>query len=204
MGRGVEHRDIIAMQMPSTPDQHRFYAALLYELRAPHPPRASVSVLETLARGLLRQIRPRMLIVDEVHHLLSGSHREQRASMNLLKYLANDQQMSVVLVGTSDARVAMQTDAQMSSRFTPFEIPRWRENDDFRRLLAAFERVLPLRKASNLAEMEIAQFVLRRSGGLTGQVSRLLNQAAELAIADRSEWISLPLLERASRAVAVA
>ena len=50
-----------------------------------------------------------MLIADEVHHLLSGSHREQRASMNLLKYLANDQQMSVVLVGTSDARVAMQT-----------------------------------------------------------------------------------------------
>ena len=65
--------------------------------------------------------------------------------MNLLKYLANDQQMSVVLVGTSDARVAMQTDAQMSSRFAPFEIPRWRENDDFRRLLATFERCRPCR-----------------------------------------------------------
>ena len=27
---GVERRDIVAMQMPATPDQHRFYSALLF------------------------------------------------------------------------------------------------------------------------------------------------------------------------------
>jgi hypothetical protein len=41
------------MQMPATPDQHRFYTALLFELKAPHPPRTSLSVLESLTRGLL-------------------------------------------------------------------------------------------------------------------------------------------------------
>jgi len=197
--RGVERRDIIAMQMPATPDQHRFYTALLFELKAPHPPRTSLSVLESLARGLLRDIRPRMLIVDEVHHLLGGGHREQRASLNLLKYLANDLKLSVVLVGTDDARIALQTDAQMMSRFTPFELPRWRENDEFRRLLSSFERVLPLRNASNLAEAGVARFVLARSAGLTGQVSRLLNDAAEIAIADGAERITVELLEEADR-----
>ena len=44
-----------------------------------------------------------MLIVDEVHHLLAGSHREQRASLNLLKYLANELKICIVAVGTSDA-----------------------------------------------------------------------------------------------------
>jgi hypothetical protein len=39
--RGVERRDLIAMQMPATPDQHRFYTALLFELNAPHSERAS-------------------------------------------------------------------------------------------------------------------------------------------------------------------
>jgi len=62
--RGVEQRDIIAMQMPATPDQHRFYSALLYELNAPFGARASVSALEHLARGLLRQMNPKMLVVD--------------------------------------------------------------------------------------------------------------------------------------------
>jgi hypothetical protein len=78
--------------------------------------------------------------VDEVHHLLAGTYREQRASLNLLKYLANDLQISMVVVGTRDAVLALQTDAQMLSRYTPFEIPRWHESDSLRRLLAAFER----------------------------------------------------------------
>ncbi|WP_414016516.1 hypothetical protein [Burkholderia vietnamiensis] len=45
--------------------------------------------------------------------------------------------------------MALQTDTQMISRYVPFEIPRWRESDGLRRLLAAFERVLPLRKPSD-------------------------------------------------------
>ena len=193
--KGVECRQIIAMQMPATPDQHRFYAALLFELGAPHSMTASLSSLERLARDLLRRIAPCMLIVDEVHHLLAGGHREQRASLNLLKYLANDLKFSVVVVGTSDALLALETDAQMRSRFTPFEIPRWRECDEFRRLLSAFERVLPLRKASNLAQKAVVEFLLAASGGLTGEVSRLLNEAAELAIVDATERITMQHLE---------
>jgi Cdc6-like AAA superfamily ATPase len=193
--KGVERRQIVAMQMPATPDQHRFYAALLFELGAPHSATASLTTLERLARDLLRRIAPRMLIVDEVHHLLAGGHREQRASLNLLKYLANDLKFSVVVVGTTDALLALETDAQMRSRFTPFEIPRWRESDEFRRLLSAFERVLPLRRASNLAQRAVVEFLLAASGGLTGEISRLLNEAAELAIGDASERITMKHLE---------
>ena len=83
--KGVERRQIVAMHMPATPDQHRFYAALLFELGAPHSATASLTTLERLARDLLRRIAPRMLIVDEVHHLLAGGHCEQQASLNLLK-----------------------------------------------------------------------------------------------------------------------
>jgi hypothetical protein len=196
--KGVERREIVAMQMPATPDQHRFYAALLFELGAPHSASAGLSVLERLARDMLRRIGPRMLIVDEVHHLLAGSYREQRAALNLLKYIANDLKISVVVVGTSDAPLALQTDPQMHSRFTPMEIPRWRQSDDFRRLLAAFERVLPLRKPSELTQRPIAEFLLGASDGLTGEVSRLLNEAAEHAILDRTERITLAHLEHAA------
>jgi hypothetical protein len=188
------------MQMPATPDQHRFYTALLFELGAPHSAAATLSVLERLARDLLHRMAPRMLIVDEVHHLLAGGYREQRAALNLLKYLANDLRLSVVVVGTADAPLALESDAQMQSRFTPCEIPRWRENDEFRGLLAAFERVLPLRKPSELSQRTVVQFMLTASAGLTGEVSRLLNEAAELAILDRSERITLAHLEKVAHA----
>ena len=41
-----------------------------------------------------------MLIVDEVDYLLAGTYREQRAALNLLKFLTNDLRASIVLVGT--------------------------------------------------------------------------------------------------------
>lgn len=93
------------MQMPPTPEQRRFYASLLFELGAPFNAAAKLIVLETLSREVLREVSSRMLVVDEVHHLLSGSYREQRASLNLLKFLANDLKMSIVLVGTRDAEL---------------------------------------------------------------------------------------------------
>lgn len=196
---GVERCPVVAMQMPPTPDQHRFYSGLLVELGAPHNAASGLAALERLAREILRRMSPRMLVVDEVHHLLAGSYREQRASLNLLKFLANDLQISMVLVGTRDAVLALQTDTQMISRYVPFEIPRWRESDGLRRLLAAFERALPLRKPSDLARREIVQFVLSASGGLTGEISTLLNNAAELSIRNGDEFIDITHLEHVCR-----
>jgi hypothetical protein len=130
--KGVEMCKIVAMQMPPTPDQQRFYASLLFERGAPFNATARLSALEKPTRELLRKVAPRMLIVDEVHHLLAGSYRELRASLNLLKFLANDLRISIVLVGTQDAVIALQTDPQMVRRFTRFEIPRWNESEAFR------------------------------------------------------------------------
>ena len=90
----------------------------------------------------------------------------------------------------------------MSSRFTPFEIPRWSESDDFRRLLRAFEQTLPLKRASNLEQRPIVQFLVATSGGLLGEVSRLLSIAAEQAIRDGTEQITLQRLEQAAHALA--
>lgn len=194
--RGVEQRPVISMQMPPTPDQRRFYRALLSVIGAPQGPSSTLATLEQVARDILMRMSPRMLIVDEVHHLLAGSHREQRASLNLLKYLANELKICIVAVGTSDAPVAFQSDAQISSRFTPFEIALWTESEDFRRLLSAFEQALPLRRPSQLTERPIVQFLVAASAGLLGEVSRMLNTAAELAIIDGSERITLSMLEQ--------
>ena len=54
--------------------------------------------------------------------------------------------MAIVAVGTSEAPVAFQSDAQIHSRFTPLELPRW-AGEEFR-LLAAFEAALLKRHQS--------------------------------------------------------
>lgn len=185
--------------LPCRCHQHPSSPSLLFELGAPFNAAARLSALENLSRTLLRKVSARMLIVDEVHHLLAGNYREQRASLNLLKFLANDLKIAVVLVGTQDAVIALQTDPQMVSRFARLEVPRWQETEAFRSLLAAFERILPLRRPSNLARQEMVHAILTASGGLTGEVSRVLTVSAELAIRDGQEAIDLCHIENAAR-----
>lgn len=71
----------------------------------------------------------------------------------------------------------------------------------FRGLLAAFERILPLRRPSHLSRREVVAAVLTASGGLTGEASRLLNAATELAIRDGREMIDVSHIEHVRNCV---
>jgi Cdc6-like AAA superfamily ATPase len=191
---GVEKTEIIALQMPTAPGERRFYVKLLETIGAPCRPGERVADLEYKALQLLRRMGPKVIVVDEVHHLLAGSGREQRVAMNLLKYLSNELQCCMVAVGTRDALTAMQTDAQIASRFRPLELPRWSESEELRRFLMAFERMLPLREPSHLAGREMTQTLLEASEGITGNIAALLTLAARKAIRSGKERIDLDLL----------
>jgi hypothetical protein len=71
-----------------------------------------------------------------------------------------------------------------------------------RSTVAAFVRLLPLKRPSALANRDVVQCVLAATGGITGAVAQLLNCAAELAIRDASESISLGHLEQAAATTA--
>ena len=64
-----------------------------------------------------------MMIVDEVHHLLAGTVREQRQSLKQLKFLSNELRMPVIALGISEALYAMQADPQIASRFERSRCP---------------------------------------------------------------------------------
>ena len=187
--------DILAVQMPARPSEARFYGQILKAIGAPHRPSERLHVIEPITLGLLHEIKPRMLVVDEVHNLLAGSGREQRVALNLLKFLANDLSCAVVALGTRDAQAAMQTDAQIASRFRPLELPRWQDDDSAARFLRAFERLLPLKEPSRLAERSMVRTIVDRSRGITGEMAEMLTRAAELAIRRGDEHITRDILD---------
>ena len=55
---GRLHMPVVAVQMVSGPDGARFYRRILAAIGAPEPPRATLSVLESLALRLLAELRP--------------------------------------------------------------------------------------------------------------------------------------------------
>jgi len=54
-----------------------------------------------------------MIMIDEGHNLLAGTHREQRRFLNVLRYLSNELEVSLVCIGVSEAVDAIRGDIQL-------------------------------------------------------------------------------------------
>lgn len=194
-GEGIQ-APVLLVQAPPVPDEGGFYNAILELLFAPYRPSERVDKKQFQAIKLLRHVGLKVLIIDEVHHILAGNMNRQKAFLNVIKYLGNELQISIVGVGTKDAFRALQTDPQLSNRFEPIPLPRWEMDHDFQRLLASFERMLPLKQASNLAQQDMASSLYSMSEGYIGELSRLLSEASVLAIRSGAESISEKILQQ--------
>jgi hypothetical protein len=135
-----------------------------------------------------------MLMIDEVHNVITGPVNKQRQFLNVLKYLGNDLQIPLVGLGTQAALRAIQADPQLANRFEPVALPRWQLDHDFLMLLASFEQALPLREPSRLVEERLARKLLALSEGSLGELSALLTVAAIYAVKSGTERIDEQVL----------
>jgi len=187
---------VLVIQAPPAPDEGRFYNAILELLFAPYKPNDRVDKKQAQVIKLLRYVDLRMLVIDEIHHILAGNLNRQRTFLNVIKYLGNELQIPIVGVGTKDAFRAIQTDPQLANRFEPALLPRWSLDADYLRLLASFERMLPLSKPSALHETALATKLLSMSEGYLGELSTLLTRAAVKAVESEHEYINAKLLDQ--------
>lgn len=186
---------VVAFQMPPDPSGTRFYSMLIKTTGADVRV-CRTAELEQLALNRLRSVKARILVIDELHNVLSGQSDVRREFLNTLRFLGNELRMPIVGVGTKDAYLAIRTDDQLENRFEPITIPRWKTGDDLLSLLASFEAVLPLRERSELATPEMARFIVARTEGTIGEISTLLSMAAIEAIRGGEERMSTKVFKR--------
>lgn len=184
---------VVYVQAPPKPDPKMFYTAILDKLGAPYG-NDKVYVKHQQVIHLLRKVQTKVLIIDEIHHTVSGPYSVQRVFLNVIKFLSNELQIIIIAAGVKDAYNAINADPQLSNRFEPIGLPKWQMNDEYLRLLASFESVLPLRNPSNLIEPDIASHILSRSEGCIGEISSIIKKAAIKAIESKSEKITLKIL----------
>lgn len=186
---------VLFVQAPPVPDEGRFYNTILDLLFAPYKPSDRVDRKQFQVIKLMREVGLRMLIIDEVQHILAGNLTRQRTFLNVIKFLGNELEIPIVAVGTKDAFRALQTDTQLANRFDHAKLPRWKNDDDFIRLLMTFEQMLPLRNPSMLDDQALADRIYSMSEGYIGEISRLLVEAAVAAIKTGKEAIDKRLLD---------
>lgn len=187
---------VIYLQMPPKPDERKFYNAILETLNAPQKANDRIEKKYHQVLSILRKVETKMLIIDELHHILAGKYENQRSFLNLIKYLSNELRMVIIGAGIKDAYHAINTDQQMANRFEPALLPKWKFEEEYLRLLKSFEALLPLRKPSNLDNRDIAMKILSMSEGVIGEMAVILRKSAIEAIQSKAECITKKILDK--------
>ncbi len=187
---------VVKIQCPPGPDEKRFYTALLDALYQSDTTsiRTHAAEKHRQAKRIMEKVGTRVLLLDEIHNVLAGPTNRQRYFMNVLKFLSNDLCLPLIAAGTSDALNALTTDPQLSNRLLPVALPRWEDGTEFLRLLTSLERLLPLKKPSNLKGSSLSAEILSLSEGVLGEAVSLLTQAACEAVTSGEECITLKIL----------
>jgi len=189
-------RTIVAAQMPPVPLIRSLYGELIRALNAEVSPTMRLHELECTAIAMLRHAAPRMIIIDEIQHLLSCNAREQRAALNALKFLANQLRVSIVAAGTHEALHVMRYDLQIASRFEQLELPTWRESDELRRFIAGYLALLPVRKSVGAIDRRFIEYLVELTEGVTGRIVEVLRRAAMQSLDEQSGRVGLEELQR--------
>ena len=187
-------KPVIIAESPPIADEKSLHVSILDRFHAPYRTTWPVTQLRYEALHMLRRCRTRMLIIDEFHSMLTGTARKQSEVMNTIKFLCNELQIPIVLVGTHVAVRAVLSDPQYASRFKRTVLPLWKLDGDFRRLLVGFEETLPLKKRSGLADKETARVLHAFSRGNLGNLREGLVACARKAIKKGTEEITPDLI----------
>lgn len=194
--RGHEIVPVLMVQMPSDPTIKRFYSAIIAALGSPVTTYTTLVMSEMIALKLLRTTQTKVLIIDEIHNILAGGPYKQREFLNVLRFLGNELQLSIVGVGIKDAYLAIRSDDQLENRFEPLVLPLWSNDHEFMRLLASFQSILPLQSLSDLLDNDVRTLILTRSEGTIGEIVSLLTKATCAVIRSGKEYIDYKTLEQ--------
>lgn len=187
---GVRETPVIAILMPPVCDPKWLYVKLLDECGAPPPlTRPHVSQLERRVVELCRTMKVRQIVIDETHDLMTGTARQQRVMLNVIRHLTNELAIPLVLFGTEAARTALMPDPQLARRFRVHKIHSWAPGEEFNDLIGSILRTFPLRRESALTKRALKGLVSFAQGN-TGSVFNTLIELAVRALESSDERIT--------------
>ncbi|MBI3130320.1 MAG: TniB family NTP-binding protein [Acidobacteria bacterium] len=189
---GSTESPVLFIQAPPSPDEKRLYASILSRLGSPVSGNQSAGSQYSVLEKAIRGSNLKMLIIDEIQHLVCGSTNKHRECMTALKFIANDLRISIVAAGIRTAHYAIASfDTQIENRFKGILLPRWTYGEELTRLLLSIEKLLPLRAPSHLGDPKLARLIAELGDGKIGEIWTLLRLAAIEAIDSGKECIDM-------------
>lgn len=178
---------VVYISAPSKPDENAFFIRLLEELFVPYTKNDSTAIKRERVIRVMKSRRTRMILIDEIQHIIAGSYNSQKVFLNSIKDLSNTLKIPIIGAGIEDAFHAIQVDAQLANRFQVEVLERWKFDSKenrakFSQLIASIEKRLPLPEPSFLYKKPLIEQLYYLSDGLIGEVVLIIRQLAIYAI----------------------
>jgi len=193
----MQRQLVATISMTGAREAKTIYERLLESLGVPDFDNYYGGARERMVLKACRAASLRLLVVDEVQDVLNSTARQQRITLDTLKYLMNELGISIVVLGTKKAPAAMRLDEHLSARFVFTELSPWADGERLRRFLAAYGRSLPLALPSYLDSPDMSALLVRLGDGTLRRLTELLSFAAAHAVETGTEKIDAAMLELA-------
>jgi len=181
---------VLRISMTGMHDARSVYGRIMEELGSPARISHRLSDRELLVQRLLRSVDCRLLILDEVQDILQGNEREQLRALQAIKLLMNELHLPIMAFGTETAGRGFTGDPHLAARFSEYRMPSWKADNTLANFLCTYERLLPLKKPSDLASPDKLAVLAKVGGGILGRIVTRVQNAALAAIVDGTECIT--------------
>jgi alpha-D-ribose 1-methylphosphonate 5-triphosphate synthase subunit PhnL len=189
---------VVTVEMPSRSTEPRVCLAIARALGLTAYGSATKSrmVTDNVMRALVAK-KVQMLILSEFQHIMPLPAPERQVVYDFIKGITNHG-ISVVGIGTEEARLCMAHDPQIANRMRVVRLNSFANDRGFFDFLHSLEYFYPLPKPSGLGAEAMAKEIYSRTNGITGEVVSLCNSAAAYAIRKKLPCIDLDTLKAAA------
>jgi hypothetical protein len=183
--------------MTEAREAKQIYLRLLDALGCPHGDRYTGEKRRELAVKLAREASLRLLVIDEIQDILIGTPRQQQLSLEVIKSLMNTLGVTILALGTPEAKYVMATNEHLRARFQFMELPKWSADEALAVFLRAFESSLPLAEPSRLYQLTPMRTLVKASDGVLTRIVEIVTRAATISLQNGNERITDEFIRRA-------
>ena len=182
-GTEIDIKPVIYMETPHPFTLLEFYHELIHALGSPRLGGVpKINDLKVRAYKLIERQKVKMVIIDEINNIKTSAVN-QSAAMDTIKHMANKTNVTLVLMGTPEAKELRNLDEQYKSRYRPRSIDRFTECDEeFCMYLNQIEEQLKFPKKIGLGDLKtgLPQLLHYQSKGKVGYLIPIIQEAFDL------------------------
>ena len=158
--------------------------------------RMTLTQLENLLYDRLRELKTRVILIDEFQDIARIGYRQQDDILKVIKEMTNNLSIPIIAAGTRASEPIIESDEQIYTRLRKIYLHPFEADHNFRDFLTAYgEKRINLQHKVDFYDSELAGKIHSRTNGLVGQVTQLLSMAVKHAILTKSERITVKTLE---------